>query len=216
MRRSVETDNIRWKAVLLVGPTGSGKTPLGQLLEKEGLWGRLCLHFDFGEALRASATQQTGQLTRSERDTVEKSLRTGTLLENEHFSIAKKLLVNYLTKRNANGDTLIVLNGLPRHIGQAKAMEAVVEMQALVILECEPVIVWERIRINAGGDRRERADDTLEEVEQRLEVFRRRTAPLLKYYRELGVPVLPVGAGVKTTAQEMRSQLKAKWSRIMR
>ena len=86
----------------MVGPTGSGKTPLGQLLEKEGLWGRLCLHFDFGEALRVSATQQTRQLTRSERDAVETSLRTGTFLENEHFSIAKKLLVNYLTKRNAN------------------------------------------------------------------------------------------------------------------
>ena len=156
--------NIRWKAVLLVGPTGSGKTPLGQLLEKEGLWGRPCLHFDFGETLRASATQQTGQLTRSERDAVKKSLTTGTLLENEHFSIAKKLLVNYLTKRNANEDTLIVLNGLPRHIGQAKVIEAVIEMQALVSLECEPVIVWERIRINAGGDRGERADDTLEEV----------------------------------------------------
>jgi adenylate kinase family enzyme len=174
------------------------------------------LHFDFGEALRASAKQQTGRLTRSERDVVEKSLRTGTLLENEHFSIAKKLLVNYLTKRKASEDTLVVLNGLPRHIGQAKAMEAVVEMQTLVSLECEPVIVWERIRINAGGDRGGRADDTLEEVEQRFEVFRRRTAPLLKYYRELGVPVLPLDVGVKTTAQGMRLQLEANWSRIVR
>jgi len=185
-------------------------------LEKEGLLERPCLHFDFGEALRTATIQQTGQLTRSERDVVEKSLRTGTLLDNEHFPIAKKLLISYLTKRNANEDTLVVLNGLPRHIGQAKAMEAIVEMQTLVSLECEPMIVWKRIRMNTGGDRDERADDTLGEVEQRFEVFIRRTAPLLNYYRELGVPILPLDVGIKTTAREMRLQLEAKWSRRVR
>jgi len=213
---SSETGNMPWKAIVLVGPTGSGKTPLGQLLEKEGLGGRLCLHFDFGEALRASAKQQTGQLTCAEREVIEKSLRTGALLEDEHFPIAKKLLANYLTERNANGDTLVVLNGIPRHIGQAESIEAVVKMQTVVSLECEPVTVWERIRINAGGDRDGRADDTLEEVEQRIELFTKRTAPLLKYYREIGVPVLPLDVGVETTSQEMRLQLEANWSRIMR
>lgn len=213
MRQSFGTGKIPWEAVVLVGPTGSGKTPLGQLLEKEGLWGRPCLHFDFGEALRASSKQQTGQLTCAELDIVEKSLRTGALLENKHFPIAKKLLANYLTERNANGDALVVLNGIPRHIGQADALEAVVKAQTVVSLECGPVIAWERIRINAGGDRDERADDTLEEVEQRIELFRKMTAPLLKYYRGLGVPVLPLAVGVKTTAQELRLQLGANLSR---
>ena len=213
---SVKTGNTKWKAVLLVGPTGSGKTPLGQLLEREGLWGIKCLHFDFGETLRTSVTQRTRYLTRSELDVVEKSLKTGTLLENEHFSIAKKLLSNYLAERSINEDTLIVLNGLPRHIGQAKAIEDLIEMRAVVNLKCKPVIVLNRIRINAGGDRRERDDDILEEIERRLEVFRMRTAPLLEYYHRLGVPVLPLDIGVKTTAEEMRLQLDAKWSQIMR
>ena len=49
-----------------------------------------------------------------------------------------------------------------------------------------------------------------------LIVFRMRTEPLLEYYHKLGVPLLPLDIGVKTTAQEMRLQLDAKWSQIMR
>jgi len=213
---SVKRSNTKWNTVLLVGPTGSGKTPLGQLLGEKGLRGMRCLHFDFGEALRTSVTRRTGHLTHSEFDVAQKSLETGTLLENENFSIAKKLLANYLAERSANRDTLIVLNGLPRHIGQAKAMEDLIEMQAVVNLKCEPVTALDRIRTNAGGDRRERDDDILEEIQQRLAVFRMRTAPLLEYYHRLGVPVLPLDIVVKTTAKEMRLQLNAKWSRIMR
>jgi hypothetical protein len=40
-------------ALLLLGPTGAGKTPLGDWLEAHGLWGRPCHHFDFGANLRA-------------------------------------------------------------------------------------------------------------------------------------------------------------------
>ncbi len=207
MRQAAETAGILGKAVLVIGPTGAGKTPLGRMLQKEGLWGRPCLHFDFGEALRASAAQRTGPLTPGERDVVERSLRDGTLLEDEHFPIAGKLLAYFLTQRNANRDTLVVLNGLPRHIGQARAMEGVIDMQTLLSLECEPATVWERIRLNAGGDRGGRADDTLGEVERRVEVFRSRTEPLLRYYRERGVPVLPLDVGIKTTARELYGQL---------
>ncbi len=205
-----------WKAVLLIGPTGSGKTPLGRLLERQGLNGTQCLHFDFGEALRASAGRLAGPLNCSERPVVEESLRTGALLENGHFHIAKKLLSHHLAGRNASRDTLVILNGIPRHTGQAEAMRSVVDMQMVVSLECQPAVVWERIKTNAGGDREERADDTLEEVEKRVELFRRRTAPLLGYYRETGVSVLSLEIGVRTTAHEMRSQLLAGWSGMVR
>ena len=207
LRQTAETAGIPWKAVLLVGPTGSGKTPLGQVLQKKGLWGRPCLHFDFGEALRASAAQRTGPLTPGERDVVERSLRQGTLLEDAHFPIAEKLLADFLAQRTAKSDTLVVLNGLPRHIGQAGAMESIIDLQALVSLECGPATLWERIRLNAGGDRGGRADDTLKEVERRVGGFRSRTEPLLRYYREQRVPVLLLQVGTKTTAQDIYGQL---------
>ena len=166
------------------------------------------MHFDFGEALRAYAKEPDGLLTKSEFQVVENALKSGALLEDAHFPIARKLLVNHLSERNGNTDTLVILNGLPRHVGQAQAMEAVVDMQTVVSLKCKPVIAWERIRVNAGGDREGRADDTLEEVEQRIETFNKRTAPLLNYYIKMGVPMLRLDVGVKTSAQEMRSQLQ--------
>jgi len=198
----------RYPAILLVGPTGAGKTPLGELLEAAGLWGKRCLHFDFGSELRAAASQPAGPLTPRERALVQRLLDSGALLEDEHFPIARKLLVSFLAERKAGRDTLVVLNGLPRHAGQARDIESVIEMRALVSLECTPQTVWERIRTNAGGDRAQRADDTLAEVKQRLAVFRERTAPLLAYYRSRGVPVLRVNVGVTTTAEQIRRELE--------
>lgn len=40
--------------VLLVGPTGSGKSPPGDLLAKRGFLGRRAHHLDFGSALRSA------------------------------------------------------------------------------------------------------------------------------------------------------------------
>lgn len=212
----VESNGVRWPALLLVGPTGSGKTPLGLLMGEEGLAGRQCLHFDFGEALRKAANGHPCGLTPEERQVVERSLRTGALLEDCHFPIAKKLLVGYLREKEACEDTLVVLNGLPRHVGQAKALEPLVEIRMLVSLECGAETAWQRICLNSGGDREKRADDSLEKVARRLRLFADRTAPMLEHYRTLGVPVLPLEVGVASSAQEFRSQVEARWSEARR
>ena len=87
----------RYSAVLLIGPTGAGKTPLGQLLEQRGLWGLPCLHFDFGRELRRAAGEDSGLLSEAERELVGRALRTGALLEDEHFPLARKILRQFLT-----------------------------------------------------------------------------------------------------------------------
>ena len=59
--------NTLW-AVLLLGPTGAGKSPLGDWLEARGLWGRPCHHFDFGANLRAIvAAGPSDRFTRRKR-----------------------------------------------------------------------------------------------------------------------------------------------------
>jgi adenylate kinase family enzyme len=159
--------------------------------------------------------EQAGPFTGGERDFISALLRTGALLDDEHFSIAGKLLVDFLARRNADGDTLIVLNGLPRHAGQAKAMEAVVDMRALVSLECDSKIAWERIRTNTGGDRGERSDDTFEEVKRRLEVFRQMTVPLLEYYCARGVSIFHTSIAVNTIPEETYREVETQWSRMV-
>lgn len=195
-------------AVLLVGPTGSGKTPLGQLMERRGLWGLPCLHFDFGHELRQSVREGNHLLTETERELVARMLRTGALLEDEHFLVALKIFHGFLTSHNTDKRTLIIFNGLPRHIGQAEYMKEVVCMLAVISLECTPETVFQRIRTDAGGDRSGRVDDSLGEVKRKLEVFHQRTAHLVEYYKDLHVGIISVEVGPTSTAANMLERIE--------
>jgi adenylate kinase family enzyme len=211
----METRRDRQPALLLLGPTGSGKSPLGDRLEAAGLRGRPCLHFDFGSHLRRGAADEgtEGLLAPDERGVLKRVLAEGALLEDRHFPIARKLFLDFLARRGAGPGTLVVLNGLPRHAGQAEAMESLVAVEAVVHLACDPEIVRERIRIDAGGDRSGRADDGIEAVRARIETYARRTAPLLDRYRARGIRVIPLAVGARTTAEAMRRDLETALAR---
>ena len=205
MQPKVET---RHSAVLLLGPTGCGKTPLGQLLERRGLWSLHCLHFDFGYELRQSIRKDSQVLTATERELVARMLRTGALLEDEHFPVAFKIFQGFLTSHNVDRRMLIVLNGLPRHTGQAEHMKEVVRMQAVISLECTPEAVMQRIDMDAGGDRAGRMDDSLEEVQRKLELFRQRTAPLVDYYKTRHVGIISIEIGATSSAADTLEKIE--------
>ena len=195
-------------AILLLGPTGSGKTPLGELIERDGLWGRRCVHFDFGEALRRIvADGPTKDFSRSEVDFLRDVLQSGALLENEHFRIAEKILRAFITDHHIGPGEFIVLNGLPRHVTQAESLVAIVEAQTVIELFCSAQTVLERIRTNTGGDRTDRLDDSEEAIRNKLEIFARRTAPLLDYYRTQGVKIERIDVGPDTSTEEILKTL---------
>lgn len=75
----------RLQAILLVGPTGSGKTPLGELLQRKGLWQRRCCHFDFGWNLRRIVEGEVSPeyLTQEEMTFLHWVLHSGALLGDE-------------------------------------------------------------------------------------------------------------------------------------
>jgi adenylate kinase family enzyme len=130
--------DFRYPALLLLGPTGAGKTPLGNLLQARGLAGRRCLHFDFGASLRqlVERDRPDALVSREDLDFLKQVLQTGALLEDERFSLAERVLRTFLAENRADQQTLVVLNGLPRHVGQAEALDAIVEVQAVVSLRC--------------------------------------------------------------------------------
>ena len=197
----------RCSAVLLLGPTGSGKTPLGDLLATRGWQGRRCLHFDFGAELRrlVQANRPGEIVSQNEIDFLRRVLDSGALLEDEHFPLAARILGAFLLAHDAEEDTWVVLNGLPRHAGQARAVEAIVRVRGVVQLQCSAETVLARIRGNAGGDRAGRIDDDPPAVGRKLATFRERTAPLVMHYRRQGAWVETIAVTADMTPEQMWS-----------
>ena len=196
-------------AILIVGPSGSGKTPLGERLAAAGLWGRRCEHFDFGARLRAAAGgDNEAGLSDDQLAVVRGSLKTGELLTDKQFPIAERILRAFLDRQALGPEDLLILNGLPRHVGQAVAVEPIADVGTLVFLNCPPEVAVERIRTNAGGDRDGRKDDNLVLVCARQKVFAAETTPLVEHYGQRGARVELLPVGPDTSAEELRRELE--------
>ncbi|MGA2587772.1 MAG: nucleoside monophosphate kinase [Candidatus Aminicenantales bacterium] len=204
-------------AILLLGPTGSGKTPLGDSLEKQGLWGRRCVHFDFGSNLRriassfegtAASGKQGEAFSHDEKAVIIDSLAGGVLLEDENFPIAGKILTTFIEERKLNPDDLLILNGLPRHAGQARNLDKLVDVKMVVELVSSAEVLRERMRLDAEGDRAGRPDDSPEAVEKKLRIYGERTLPLIAFYASRNVPPIKIRGLTTTRADEIRSRLE--------
>lgn len=195
-------------AILLLGPTGAGKTPLGQLFQANGRRSRRCWHFDFGDQLRqlVERDRPDERVSRGDLDFLQRVLDTGALLEDEDFPLAERILQAFLAGNEVRPDDWIVLNGLPRHRGQAERLTTVA-VRELILLECDAETVRRRIAANVGGDRAERRDDDPARIERKLKLFQQRTQPLVEYYKNKGVPITRLVVTDRMTATDMYDRL---------
>ncbi len=190
--------------LLLIGPTGAGKTPFGSCLAHYGCRGRKVSHFDFGEELRCAVSGGGADMLHAgEREFLQQVLANGALLENERFGIALKILRVFVDRENLSAHDLLLLNGLPRHVDQARALEESFAPSAIVLLDCDAHTVYARIQNNTGGDRSGRIDDSVELIARKLETFRERTLPLISFYEGRGRPIIKLSVGCSTTASNL-------------
>lgn len=187
----------RHNAILLIGPTGAGKTPVGLTAETAGLQGTPCRHFDFGAQLRAIHLHTNANMTPQARHIIQEVLAQGRLLEPHENFVASEILQCWLADIPPNA--VIILNGLPRTIAQAIELEARVTVRLVAQLSAPDATILARIAQNSGGDRTGRADDHPDAVKKRLGAYHQRTAPLVDHYREQGVTVLtfPINENTK-------------------
>lgn len=216
---TVEAD--LYNAALLLGPTGTGKTPVGELLERRGLWGRRAHHFDFGANLRTLASGEaarspalfpsegTQRFSAAEISFLQDVLTKGVLLEAESFYLALKILRNFIEKRQVGQEDWVILNGLPRHIGQAEGLQELLRVQAVIELAPPPDAILQRLKLNVGGDRAERSDDTEDLVLKKLAIYQQRTKPLVEWYRERGAKVMKIAVGARTTPEETWEEVRS-------
>ena len=185
--------------LILLGAPGAGKGTQAEILCK-----RLGIpSISTGNILRAAIKDgtPTGVQAKSYID-------AGQLVPDEVIS-------GILNERIARDDCAkgYILDGVPRTIGQAKAMEeSGIEIDAAIALEISEDEILRRMsgrrvceacgssfnmeaippRVegicdNCGGKLIQRQDDTPETVHKRLEVYHRETKPLVGYYAEKGL-----------------------------
>jgi len=164
--------------------------------------------FDFGANLRLiAASGPTSLFSHEEIQFVQRVLKEGALLEDESFHLAARILSNFVSTRGVQAGHWLILNGLPRHIGQARRLEGQVQVRALIQLECGAGVVRERLRCDPAGDRSLRADDHDELLHRKLSDYERRTRPLIEFYAQRGAQLITFAVGAKTQPHEIAQQL---------
>ena len=197
------------EAILLTGPTSAGKTPLGDHMQQRGILGRRCHHFDFGQELRniAAIQEPSPEFSLDEQRFIRDVLGNGRFLEDEHFPLAEKIFRRFLAVRGWQERDLVILNGLPRHTGQARDMEHIVTISHLLVLECCADDVCARIERNTGGDRTHRTDDGEEMIREKLALYHSRTAPLIEYYSAKGCSLATLCVDATSSSESLLAQL---------
>ena len=185
--------------LVIFGPPGSGKGTYASRLHAR-------LGIDViatGDILREIMKEDT-PLGRKVKGFVEK----GHLVPDD---VVIQVLKQRLDK--SSGEKGFILDGFPRTIEQAKALEKLFEIDGVIQLTVPDWIIIERLssrRIckscgevynvrflrpkmegicdKCGGQLYQRSDDMPDVIKGRIEVYERQTEPILQYYKEKGTP----------------------------
>lgn len=172
--------------LVLFGAPGSGKgTQSEKLIDKYGLH-----HISTGEVLRDHIKRGTELGIIADRYISQGQLIPDDLM----ISILDDVL-----EKEAKGKSGVIFDGFPRTVPQAEALKKLLQkrgtdLHAVVGLEVPEEELVERM-LNRGKQTG-RADDNLDTIKKRLEVYHNQTSPLRDYYRKEGKYMPVNGSGV--------------------
>ena len=186
--------------LILFGPPGAGKgTQAARITETHG-WPQLST----GDMLRAAVAAGT-EIGKKAKGIMDR----GELVSDE-------IVVGIIADRIEEPDCKqgFLLDGFPRNIPQAEALDAMLKEKALVLdgvieIRVDDAILVDRIKTRIAESDQVRADDTVETLENRLKVYHEQTAPLLPFYEKKGKLRTVNGMlSIDEVAQEIESVLK--------
>ncbi|MFZ4643878.1 MAG: adenylate kinase family protein [Phycisphaerales bacterium] len=164
----------RYKSILLFGAPGAGKGTQGKILGKiPGFF-----HLACGDVFRSlDMTSDLGKqfLNFSSRgELVPDELTIQMWRQNMH---AQTVLSLYKPKQD-----LLVLDGIPRNVGQARELENSLDVFKVIHLRCnDENAMMQRMRKRALKENRmDDADDKV--IRHRFEVYHKETLPVLEFY----------------------------------
>ena len=165
------------KNIIIFGAPGSGKGTQSQLMvEKYGF-----VHISTGDILRDEMQRKT------ELGILAKRLTDQGQLVPDDMMIA---MLSEVYDKSMDDKHGIIYDGYPRTTAQAEALERMLternhQVSAMIELQVPEEELIERIvqrGLNGG-----RSDDNAETARKRLDVYHRRTAPVIGWYKKKGL-----------------------------
>jgi adenylate kinase len=184
--------------IVIFGPPGSGKgTYASRIAPKLDI-----AHISAGDLLREEIDAQT-DIGKKAKEYVDK----GQLVPDEMIT---EIIKNRINRPDcANG---FILDGFPRTIGQAEALDRITGIDVVIDIQVPKEVIVERLAYRmickkcgaiynerylkpkvegvcdkCGGELYHRPDDNPDVVNDRLDVYRKQTEPLLEYYKKRGI-----------------------------
>ena len=166
----------KYSSIIMLGAPGSGKGTQGRLLAALPEY----FHCACGDVFRSVRTDtELGRI-------FQVFSGQGQLVPDE---VTIRLWLDYISRHESThifepSRQLLVLDGIPRNIEQAKLLEQFVKVKAVIHLES---VSTQKLvaRIKRRAIKENRHDDAREDViRQRLEIYEKLSQPLLEYYSE--------------------------------
>ncbi len=184
------------RRVVFLGPPGAGKgTQAKRVVDALGL-----LHLSTGDLLRDEVARKTGLGAEAKG-----FMDRGEL-------VPDKLILAMIRGRFASATKGFLLDGFPRTVAQAEALEEITELDVVVSIDLSREEVVRRLTsrrvcrgcgaiynltfnlsadvgkcVACGGELYQRDDDRPAVIENRFDVYEKSTAPLIAFYRKRGL-----------------------------
>jgi len=179
------------KHILFLGAPGAGKGTQAEMLSQSNSY----LHLSTGELLRKEIEMNTTLGIK-----VKDIMNRGELVSDE-------LVLKIVRQNLVNDNKGWILDGYPRNLSQANSLNEVLNeikqpLELVFYLDIPEEVLIKRLLL------RGRKDDTEETIRTRVDIYKKTTEPLIKYFKDLSLlEYIDADRDLKTISSDIKQKM---------